>query len=178
VIFRLGFGTKNIFLDTTFFYFVPYGFLAFLGCNFFRMSRRSRIFVAIFAFAIFFAKFFFYRFSSGSFQLVQIEKYPPRMYYLAYGTGCSFALLLLCEKFRLKIYDSAPVKFVSMHSMWIYLHHIFALTLYDFLRLPKKWYVKLIFVYVFASLAVLAVNKILDFAEKHKKFAFTNYLRG
>jgi hypothetical protein len=33
-------------------------------------------------------------------------------------------------------------------------------------------------VYVFASLAVLAVNKILDFAEKHKKFAFTNYLRG
>lgn len=171
-------GAQSKLINTTFYYIIPYGALAFLGYSYPRMKARQRGAVMIAAaavFAIFAVTLFLV---TGRPQSVGIAKYPPRMYYLSYGIACSFALLLLCERFQPKFFDAPVIRFISEHSMWIYLWHILWLEIYDALRLPAVWPVKLLFVYVGASLTVVAVNGCLDLLERKRPIPALKYLRG
>ena len=171
-------GVQYKFIDTTFYYIIPYGFLTYLGYNYRRMKIFTKYFIFIISGCLFLALAFFYYIKCGSFQRVDITKYPPRLYYLCYGICCSVGLLLLCEKNNLKIYNNSIVKFISIHSMWIYLWHILVLKFYDIFGFWKIWYIKLFFVYVVSIVIVLLVNKCLDIIERKKKFMFVKYLRG
>lgn len=127
VSYYLGFGVTNKFLDTTVFYIIPYGLLTYLGYNYNKMSSKMRLAIMIISGIVFSAFGSYYWINSGTPQLVQIAKYPPRLYYLSYGIMWSFLLLILCEKNNFKIYSNPLIKYISMHSMWIYLWHILAL---------------------------------------------------
>lgn len=124
------------FIDTTFYYIIPYGVLTYLEYNYFKMKNRTKLIIALVSYIVFISLAVYYRSALGSFQLVQIAKYPPRLYYLSYGVGCSFALLILCEKKNLKIYGNMVIRFIASHSMWIYLWHILVLDIYGRLKLP------------------------------------------
>ncbi len=65
-----------------------------------------------------------------------------------------------------------------MHSMWIYLWHILALTAYEVLSPFSGWFIKYVAVYTIAILATLIINKILDLIEKKWSFFLFKYLRG
>jgi peptidoglycan/LPS O-acetylase OafA/YrhL len=171
-------GVDNKFLDTTFYYLVPYGVLTYLGYNYRHIEKKQKGIIVVAALAIFVGLGIYYWLKCGNPQLVQIAKYPPRLYYLGYGVAVSFLLLLICENWDLKIYGNAVIRFVSKNSMWIYLWHILVLTAYGFLKLPKVWYVKLPIVYIGAVSVVLLVNKILDVIEKKKTITVFKYLRG
>ena len=171
-------GTDNIFLDTTVYYIVPYGVLTYLGHNYYQMRKRTRYLIAITSSLIFAILLFCYWMINKSFQLVSIAKYPPRLYYLSYGIACSFGLLLLCEKCQFKIFDNSFIRYISMHSMWIYLWHILVLSVYRFLGLPEVWYIKLFIVYGIAILVIFVVNKCLDLIERKIQIGFFRYLRG
>lgn len=112
-------GVENQFLDTTLFYIVPYGLLTFLGYNFCCMSQKIKRVITAVSLLIFILLGIHYWILSGVPRPVQIVKYPPRLYYLAYGIAWSFFLLLFCEKYFLKIYDNRIVKYISIHSMGI-----------------------------------------------------------
>ena len=142
------------------------------------MKKRTKLIIALVSFIVFIFLAVYYRSTLGSFQLVQIAKYPPRIYYLSYGIGCSFALLILCEKKKLEIYDNKVIRFISAHSLWIYLWHIFVLDIYGTLKLPEIWFIKLIIVYLLSMLIVYVVNQGLDYIERLYRFSLIKYLRG
>lgn len=173
-----GIGIRNKLLDTTVFYIIPYGLLTYIGCNYHKLTQKMRFGIVIASLIIFVTFGAYYWITSGSPQLVQIAKYPPRFYYLSYGLMWSISLLMLCEKFSLKIYTNPLVKYISTHSMWIYLWHIFALSAYRALKLPEKWFLKLFVVYSLALLAVFVTNKVLDTIEKKHTIGFLQYFRG
>lgn len=166
------------FADTTFYYIVPYGALTFLGYNYIFFKRRTKVGIAAVSAVAFLGLFVFYRVYTGNFQLVQIAKYPPRIYYLSYGIACSFILLLYCERKALKVFNNVIIRFISSHSMWIYLWHILVLQVYSNLHLPEIWFIKLVVVYCLSSVIVVVINCLLDKIEENKKIAVLKYLRG
>lgn len=171
-------GINNKLIDTTFYYFIPYGVITYLGCNYFRFNKNQKYIITIVSFVLFVALGIYYWNEFGTPQLVRISKYPPRLYYLAFGVAVSLLLLIVSEKRSLKIYDNACICFISKNSLWIYLWHILTLQAYDYLQLPKIWFVKLVVVYISAIGIVLVVNKLVDVIEKKKKYRILKYLKG
>lgn len=179
VAYHFGIGIQNKLVDTTFYYAVPYGILAYLGFGFEDFGPQAKAAILSLAVACFAALACYYWAKTGSFQMVQIAKYPPRAYYLSYGIACSFGLLMFCERHDLPIYRSRLVRFVSMHSMWIYLWHILVLDAYKGLGLPSHWLVKLLVVYAGAMATVVVVNTCLDRVERSgRALPALKYLRG
>ena len=177
ILYHFGVGTQNKILDTTMYYIIPYSMLTYMGYNYSNMKESIKKAIAIISFLVFAILAVYYWKDSGQFVQVQVAKYPPRLYYLAYGIACSFFAIMFCEKHSLKIYEAKFIKYISMHSMWIYLWHILTLTIYDALKIPEIWYVKFMLVYMAAILMVVAVNMCLDLIEKRYKYDF-KYLRG
>lgn len=171
-------GADSRLFETTFYYVIPYGAVTALGCGYGRMTEKTRRIVAVTAFGVFAAMGLLYWGICGTAQPVRIAKYPPRLYYLGYGIGCSFALMLLCEKQQFKIYECSVVKYVSSHSMWIYLWHILALQVYTEFALPEVWYLKLIVVYCASILMTVAMNRVFDIIDKRTRITVPNYMRG
>ena len=178
--YRIGLDVRFVkyFVDVTFYYIIPYGVLTYLGYNYFNLTNRYKLITILVAFGTFVCLAIYYWGETGTFQIVQIAKYPPRLYYMSYGIGCSFALLLICEKKNLKVFGNKLIVFISTHSMWIYLWHIFVLKIYRKLKFPDVWFIKLIIVYLLSMLIVIIVNKILDSAERGHHFPIIKFLRG
>lgn len=164
--------------ETTFYYLIPYGVVTALGCSYGRMKEITRSFVAVTAFGIFAVLGLYYWVRLDAAQPVQIAKYPPRLYYLSYGIGCSFLLLMLSEKHHLKLFECSAVKYVSSHSMWIYLWHILVLRAYAALALPEVWYLKLITVYGVSTLLTIAMNRACDVIDRKTRITVPSYMRG
>ena len=163
VVYCLQIGIENKFLDTTLFYIVPYGMLTYLGYHFCRMNKKTKKAIAIMAFCVFLLFGIYYWITTGKFQSVQIVKYPPRLYYLGYGIAWSFFLLIFFEKRTFKFYDNPFIKYISVHSLGIYLCHILMLTIYSDLGLPEIWLVKFLVVFLVTVIVVFGGNKLLDF---------------
>ena len=181
-IYELGYhfqiGIQNKIIETSFYYIIPYGTVAFIGYHYPAIKTKNRNAVLVLSCICFIALFVYYWTANGIPQFVRIAKYPPRIYYLSYGMMCSFALLMLCEKFPKKWFGCSFFKYISSHSMWIYLWHILWLDVYEKLGLPSIWYVRYLIVYIGAIITVQTVNKCLDIIEKHIHFSPFRYLRG
>ena len=178
ILFHYEIGTDIKIIDTTFYYIIPYGLLTYLGYNFNNFSKKAKYIIIAISGLIFTSLVVYYAVKTGSFQLVQIAKYPPRLYYLSYGIFCSFALLLICQKVKQKYFEHKIIDYISKHTMWIYLWHILVLGVYDAAHLPDFWILRFALVYLGSVLMVMAVNKLLDLIEKKKKIQCLIYLRG
>lgn len=171
-------GANSKLLNTTLYYIIPYGVLTYLGYNYCNIKKSYKYVIAILSFVVFLSFGIYYWNIYGTPQLVNISKYPPRVYYLAFGVAISFFLLIIFEKFQFKIYNNPFICFISKNSLWIYLWHILILTAYDYLRLPRMWIIELIVVYMSAIVIVYVVNKILDVVDKRRTLKIFKYLRG
>lgn len=157
---------NNAFLDTTIFYIIPYGVVSYLGHHFLALgkNRKSIICISLLLFTV--MTFIFFR-MTGSFQNVQIAKYPPRLYYLSYGVFFSMLLMYLGEINNSLLPYNKFISFISRHSMWIYLWHIVFIEIYNCFLDLNLWYIEYVFVYLLSVLMVYAMNVILDKLEKH-----------
>ena len=178
IAYYLQLGTENKILMSTLYYIIPYGSVAFLGFHYNAMSAKTKYCILSISLFVFVSFAMYYRISEGSFQLVQISKYPPRLYYLSYGVLGSFTLLLLCEKLNFIWFSHPIIQFISMHSMWIYLWHILWLTIYNVIKLPEIWLIKYPVVCIGAGLTVVIANKCFDLIEKKVHQEIFKYLRG
>lgn len=172
-----GVGINNRFVDTTFYYIIPYGTIAFLGFCYTSFSKKNRLIIMAISCIFFILCGIIFRIETGMFQNVQISKYPPRLYYIGYGVFVSFLLLELCNIKPLKFYENKWFRFISNHSMWIYLWHILMLELYSIFGFVDVWYIKFVVVYIASMLMTFVVNRLLDILEKYKKIPVLKYLR-
>lgn len=161
VMYFLGIGTDSKLLNSSFFYIIPYGVITFMGMNYSEFSDRTKKRIIFWAFGVFSVLFIVYWIKTGSIQDVQITKYPPRAYYLSYGLGVSYLLMYICEHHHSRIYENNFIRFVSSHSLGIYLCHVMALEFYELLRLPQIWLLKLIVVFVTSVLAVFIWTEVM-----------------
>lgn len=171
-------GMQSKLIESTVYYIIPYGLLAYIGYNYTRIKRENKIFIILISGTIFFILFAYYWVSLGFPQKVSFAKYPPRIYYLSYGVFCSFILLMLSYKYPLKLFHHPLIKYISSHSMWIYLWHIFVLKAYDLLHLPSFWFIKFTIVLVFSILLVEIINKILDTIKSKHILSLLQFFRG
>ena len=154
-------GTENRFIDTTFYYIIPYGLLNVLGLRYEYMSRKQKLTVFSVSFLIFIAMAVYYYFTTGSIQLPTVEKYPARLYFLSYSIMMSYLLLMICEDKEWKIFRNRLVLFISEHSLWIYLWHMLYLWVYDYKALPQLFYLKWFTVAVLSIVTVFIQEKVL-----------------
>ena len=178
VMYFAGVGTQSRFFLTTFYYIIPYGAIAFIGYNYNKLSKRAGYVIMCAAIIVCVALGIYYWKTMGKPQLFSNFKYPPRLYFLTYGVFCTFAMLLFCERYYLKVYDNRIIRYISTHSMWIYLWHILALYLYYLFGLPSIWLVKFFVVFIVSIIMVAAVNKLLDQIESSHLYPVIRYLRG
>lgn len=174
---RLGMSSRLV--VSTVYYFVPYGLLTFLGCRHSQIRAVYRRWIMAISAVVFICLCVFYYKEAGEFQPVSIAKYPPTAYYLSYGIFCSFGLLEICARCPRKFYSHPLIRYISAHSMWIYLWHILVLRFYEKLHLPHRWYIKLMIVYACTVAITYGVNRILDHLEQAGRYpSFLRYLRG
>ena len=96
---------------------------------------------------------------TNAFWLVNNYKYPPRMYYLLYGSFMSVFLFLLHKS--IARWGGMPCAlFVASHSMWIYLYHI------PFIHLTglffSSWYIRFPLVYLGAAIMCYVQIKAIE----------------
>jgi surface polysaccharide O-acyltransferase-like enzyme len=76
------------------------------------------------------------------------------------------------------LYESRLVRFISSHSLWLYLWHILVLDVYSFLRFPENWVIKWLTVFAVSVLIVFLVNRGVDAIEKRRRLKWLWLLRG
>jgi len=114
------------FFSTTVFVVFPYAILYFYGMRLSSLSYRQVISVTALSLFIFLALMVFKYLQAGEFVPTQLFKYPPRLYYLSYAFFALNAVYLVVR--HLSIQNTAlstAVLWLSSHSLWIYLWHIF-----------------------------------------------------
>ena len=166
---------KRLF-ENTFYYFIPYAALSFIGYNYPAMKDGIKKTVAAVSGTVFFICVFYYRFTTGEFQRVSVATFPPRIYYLSFGLFVSFVLLIVCEKFDFKFFKAKPIAFVSKHSLWIYLWHIFALFISMRTGLSRYWYVDVTAVFIMACLVTWVQTMAVKAIRKNSKAKILDYL--
>lgn len=171
-------GTDSIFLMSTWYYIIPYGTLAYLGCRIREIDRNGKKRLLVISFVVFMTLAVMYGYKTGSFVPTQTAKYPPRIYFLSYGIMCSLLLLLICEKYReSKFFENVLFRFVSNHSMWIYLWHIFVLFVFEYKEMHLAWIPKVVAILSCSVMIVFVQNIIVRLLERRFKISFLKYLK-
>lgn len=114
------------FLNEVVFIVVPYMLIFLFGLRMGELTNRQVLSVALVSFGLFLVialrKLLFF----GEFIQTQEFKYPPTLYYLAYGFFGLSMVYLLGRRYAGKIKRPAVITWLSSHSLWIYLWHIVA----------------------------------------------------
>lgn len=148
----------------TIFSIIPYGIItciAMLYSNL-KKSEKSRIIVSLLGMHLIYV----FILAKEGYVSVNLFKYPARFYYWSYGVPIGFLLIELFKKLDLKLRNSGMIVFVSKHSLWIYLWHIFALAIVKYVIGIENWIIQFIFVFGFSIIATLVQVKIIKSIQK------------
>lgn len=164
---------SNPIVYSFFCFIIPYGVVGFLGFYYNKLNRKKRIELIAGCFTVFASLAITLYARTGTVVYVQMYKYPPRLYYVSFGLFMTLMLAELCRLFsETCICKNIIIRFVSRKSMQIYLWHIFSIELYEMWKLPQKWYLKYIVVYLFAIVLTVISDALIKFLKK-KRFAKT-----
>lgn len=163
-------GFHNRFLYYTFYYF-PYILLTYYGLNIERLSDKVKISIGLAAAFTFVILAVVYGVHYGSFQLVSVAKYPPTAYYLSYGVMAATFLILFFEKKHdsIYIYSNWFVRFVSSHSLWMYLWHILFVKAFNSRYLHVNWFVSFLGTMIGSLLITFLQDKTVRWIQKRKQ---------
>lgn len=113
---------------------------------------------------------------------LQEFKYPPRSYYIAYGTLISNILFYFKEKIKsLKNIIKNIISYIGKSTMWFYLIHIFVYYLLLFIKKKIKieWYFEYIILVLLSFHLLIFKDLILFFIEKKiGKNKYLNIFKG
>ena len=87
---------------------------------------------------------------NGCFLATQTQKYPFRVLYLSYAISASSLIILLFRNWDNNHYSDGIIKFISSHSLWIYLWHI--MIIYKINSYSINWIIKYIIVITLATI--------------------------
>ena len=153
---------------------IPYIIVFLFGMLARKTSKKQMVWMALAWLAVYAMLAVWYFKSTGQYVNTNTYKYPPRIYYLAYGLGCIYFFWLLKDRL-MDILNRAPflekiLVFIGSHSMWIYLWHILFLEFMSpvcaysaevirFLHIPF-WFARFVFVF-FASCCMTFIQTFL-----------------
>jgi hypothetical protein len=177
IIYGLGYLNNRFALDTIC-NVIPYGALTYLGIRYKYIPQKKRLIICVIFFLLFIAFGIYYNKLFGRIKIVSVAKYPPRMYYLSYGIFSSFVLLMICEKIDLPLLHHGLITFISSHSFWIYLWHIFYITILRLVLGNAYWYLQFVILMICCVGTVWLQNTILDHIEKNIGRKVCTFLRG
>ncbi|MHA6249446.1 acyltransferase family protein [Pontibacter sp. CAU 1760] len=139
---------------------VGYVLVAAVGIRLVKLSRREVIFCCLALFVILLALLYKHHFA-----FTQGFKYPPRLYYLAYGLYMSLTAysLLHIQKVR-KLFDNSLVLFISKTSAWLYFWHIIFIYVVKFFGddiplISDNWVYRFLFIFT-SSLALTYIHEL------------------
>lgn len=114
--------------------------------------------------------------TGGQWWLVNNYKYPPRLYYVTFGSVMSLLLLLLFRSKRQLVGYALPM-FIARNTIWIYLWHIPFIQLTG--RLFQEWFIRYPIAYICATAICYFQVRIVEFLMKrHGHKSFFKYLKG
>lgn len=170
-------GVSSRFVLSTLYYLIPYGVLAYIGYTYNDLGKRRKVTLLLSSGLIFFSLAVFYRVRDGQFILTQMAKYPPRAYYLSYGVFISLILMMICEKYcHAKLFLWRGFRFISQHSLWIYLWHILGVFLLEYLEIKYKWEIETFFFLLFGLFTAWVQDRFVAYIEKRINMPLLKYL--
>jgi peptidoglycan/LPS O-acetylase OafA/YrhL len=152
--------------------------LTFYGLNFEKIRKKLKLIIAVVVIDIWFGMAMYYSNNGGSWVYVQTAKYPPRLYFLSYSVGISTLLMLLTEGKCYKCMNNGIVRFISSHSLWIYLWHIFLLFIVNHWFNQMLWIKQYIIIFISSVILTYIQNKVVDRSSKNKDVKGMTIFRG
>ena len=122
-------GTAGKLLQYLFTYTIAYGLVSFAGIVFEKAERKDRIRIGIL-----YAMAFVFAGALMRFPKFYDCKYPPMLYYCAYGIAWSALLFLGFERFSVSGILRSLITWISVHTMDIFMWHIFAYYLLEWIN--------------------------------------------
>ena len=148
-------------------YFIPCFFLVILAKYLFAASDKKMIIVIVISLLLFFVIAFYLYKINGIFIFTQDYKYPFRIYYLSYGILISSILILILRYDKLcNMLNNNIVKFISSHSLWIYLWHILVIYLLELFSF--HWIIKYLLLLILPCIITYFQSVIDDKLSKKK----------
>lgn len=138
--------------------------------------RRSLLVGGVFAAAMICAAFVMTD-MQGTWVKMQPWKYPPRLYFLLWGTTVSVVLWSL-RRYWVRLISCRLVLFIGQNTIWLYLWHI------PFAKLVKTsmagywWGFRLLTIYGIALVLCSIQYRIVDALAKRTGSGFLKYLKG
>lgn len=143
---------KNIILQNIIYYIIPFGICMAIGLEIKDLIDKTIIKISLIFIVIFFILTILNFRVMGNLITTNNYKYPPRLYYLSYAIGMSLIAIYFVERkniFNIKEkLDIKIVRFISTHTMWIYLWHILYIILINNFFNYLNWIIKYIIILV------------------------------
>ena len=124
-----------------------WGIIAAIGIRSYKFSIKEQSLCCIF----FGALYFLFRHITNA-APTQDFKYPPRIYYIAYGLFVTYLLLLILNNNLVKkIFNNTLFNYIARNSLWIYLWHIIPVYILKYFGnsfpfINSNWILKFIFI--------------------------------
>lgn len=99
---------------------------------------------------------------------LQDSKYPPQLYYLAYGLGMSIFLYSLVTFLNLEAWleshnwVKASIVAVSTSTLWIYLWHILFVSIFEVIDFGLPWYIQFFLVSFLSIVTSIAQSRLIS----------------
>lgn len=107
--------------------FIPFFLIFVLGCEVNHFSKKQLLLMAAFSFLVYMIYAVVLYICQSQLVNTQIDKYPPRIYYISYSLACITILWVLKDKI-VTLCDKIKVTklfcFIGSHTLWIYFWHI------------------------------------------------------
>lgn len=117
-----------------------YAIIALVGMWAINQTKRENLTLGFFFLAIFLIIG-----SIQDFPLISKQKYPPTIYFIAFGLSVSLLLFYLLSNSRLKkIFEKKSIIWGSKHSLELYYWHIFPVTVFEASFSSTNWLIKYI----------------------------------
>ena len=155
--------------------FIPFFLIFVLGCEVTHFSKNQLLVMATVSFAVYLIYVVVLYVNQSQLVNTQVDKYPPRVYYLSYSLACISILwvfkdniVVLCDKLKI----TGLFCFIGSHSLWIYFWHIAVLHIMFYIT-DSFW---LRFVVVFCSSFILTFiqNLFISFIVAHSRNEWLN----
>ena len=125
----------------TIFTAIPYGLFLYIAIRYERHTTKKKVVIAL-GFLVFHILYaIILNVKCGHYVSIGDYKYPARIYYFSYAIPVIIVLLGL---FRQAFFMKKPVaiiEFISKHSLWIYLWHVFVLAVLNYILQINNWLV-------------------------------------
>ena len=169
VLLQTNFGIQYAFIREVLYYALGYGAVFVLGLRIKDAPQKDiRISVAFVFILLALCATYFLR-SGREFLSFNNFKFPPRPYFLLWGSLVSLLLYYCSVKWPIKKL-SPPIGFVASHTMWIYLYHIPFVTIFEGVHIA--WYLKYIIVFVLATLITFIQDRFVHYLKRQGKDCF------